>query len=109
MGKQKQDNSSSVFSLSFAFWEMIWKGGTEQSVFAFTQSRMKYEKVHSIYNRLLAIEDIDPTLVRSSLVSPHAYGLAPSACTEWGGIYRSSLGHRDDGAGGVLRWQNYSL
>lgn len=28
------------------------------------QSRMKYEKVHSIYNRLLAIEDIDPTLVR---------------------------------------------
>jgi len=29
---------------------------------------MKYEKVHSIYNRLLAIEDIDPTLVRWSLV-----------------------------------------
>lgn len=28
------------------------------------QSRMKYEKVHSIYNRLLTIEDIDPTLVR---------------------------------------------
>lgn len=27
------------------------------------QSRMKHEKVHSIYNRLLAIEDIDPTLV----------------------------------------------
>lgn len=27
------------------------------------QSRMKYEKVHSIYNKLLAIEDIDPTLV----------------------------------------------
>nr|XP_020012933.1 cleavage stimulation factor subunit 3 isoform X2 [Castor canadensis] len=26
-------------------------------------SRMKYEKVHSIYNRLLSIEDIDPTLV----------------------------------------------
>ncbi|MEQ2167086.1 Cleavage stimulation factor subunit 3 [Goodea atripinnis] len=26
-------------------------------------SRMKYEKVHSIYNKLLAIEDIDPTLV----------------------------------------------
>lgn len=24
---------------------------------------MKYEKVHSIYNKLLAIEDIDPTLV----------------------------------------------
>ena len=24
---------------------------------------MKHEKVHSIYNRLLAIEDIDPTLV----------------------------------------------
>lgn len=29
----------------------------------FPQSRMKYEKVHCIYNRLLAIEDIDPTLV----------------------------------------------
>lgn len=27
------------------------------------QSRMKYEKVHSIYNKLLAVEDIDPTLV----------------------------------------------
>lgn len=27
------------------------------------QSRMKYEKVHSIYNKLLAIDDIDPTLV----------------------------------------------
>lgn len=24
---------------------------------------MKYEKVHSIYNKLLVIEDIDPTLV----------------------------------------------
>ena len=24
---------------------------------------MKYEKVHSIYNKLLAIDDIDPTLV----------------------------------------------
>ena len=24
---------------------------------------MKYEKVHNIYKRLLAIEDIDPTLV----------------------------------------------
>uniref|UniRef100_A0AAR2KJI7 Cleavage stimulation factor subunit 3 n=1 Tax=Pygocentrus nattereri TaxID=42514 RepID=A0AAR2KJI7_PYGNA len=29
----------------------------------YEESRMKYEKVHSIYNRLLAIEDIDPTLV----------------------------------------------
>lgn len=29
----------------------------------FSQSRMKHEKVHSVYNRLLAIEDIDPTLV----------------------------------------------
>lgn len=44
------------------------EGVTEQGVFALTQSRMKYEKVHSIYNRLLAIEDIDPTLVRSSSV-----------------------------------------
>ncbi|XP_023672542.1 cleavage stimulation factor subunit 3 isoform X2 [Paramormyrops kingsleyae] len=29
----------------------------------YEESRMKYEKVHSIYNRLLSIEDIDPTLV----------------------------------------------
>lgn len=28
-----------------------------------SKSRMKYEKVHSIYNKLLVIEDIDPTLV----------------------------------------------
>ncbi|KAJ8795994.1 hypothetical protein J1605_002756 [Eschrichtius robustus] len=31
----------------------------------YEESRMKYEKVHSIYNRLLAIEDIDPTLDKS--------------------------------------------
>uniref|UniRef100_A0A672RNY0 Cleavage stimulation factor subunit 3 n=1 Tax=Sinocyclocheilus grahami TaxID=75366 RepID=A0A672RNY0_SINGR len=29
----------------------------------YEESRMKHEKVHSIYNRLLAIEHIDPTLV----------------------------------------------
>uniref|UniRef100_A0A672FSX2 Cleavage stimulation factor subunit 3 n=1 Tax=Salarias fasciatus TaxID=181472 RepID=A0A672FSX2_SALFA len=29
----------------------------------YEESRMKYEKVHGIYNKLLAIEDIDPTLV----------------------------------------------
>uniref|UniRef100_A0A3P9IU79 Cleavage stimulation factor subunit 3 n=1 Tax=Oryzias latipes TaxID=8090 RepID=A0A3P9IU79_ORYLA len=29
----------------------------------YEESRMKFEKVHSIYNKLLAIEDIDPTLV----------------------------------------------
>ncbi|XP_016431164.1 cleavage stimulation factor subunit 3-like [Sinocyclocheilus rhinocerous] len=29
----------------------------------YEESRMKHEKVHSIYNRFLAIEDIDPTLV----------------------------------------------
>uniref|UniRef100_UPI00358F54D8 cleavage stimulation factor subunit 3 isoform X2 n=1 Tax=Myxine glutinosa TaxID=7769 RepID=UPI00358F54D8 len=29
----------------------------------YEESRMKYEKVHSIYNRLLAVQDIDPTLV----------------------------------------------
>ncbi|XP_056664817.1 cleavage stimulation factor subunit 3-like [Monodelphis domestica] len=29
----------------------------------YEESRMKYEKVHSIYNRFLVIEDIDPTLV----------------------------------------------
>lgn len=31
--------------------------------FITNQSRMKYDKVHNIYNKLLAIEDIDPTLV----------------------------------------------
>ncbi|KAI9542708.1 Cleavage stimulation factor subunit 3 [Dissostichus eleginoides] len=29
----------------------------------YEESRMKYEKVHGIYNKLVAIEDIDPTLV----------------------------------------------
>uniref|UniRef100_A0A8C6NQ50 Cleavage stimulation factor subunit 3 n=1 Tax=Nothobranchius furzeri TaxID=105023 RepID=A0A8C6NQ50_NOTFU len=29
----------------------------------YEESRMKYEKVHGIYNKLLAVEDIDPTLV----------------------------------------------
>uniref|UniRef100_A0A8C5DLU8 Cleavage stimulation factor subunit 3 n=1 Tax=Gouania willdenowi TaxID=441366 RepID=A0A8C5DLU8_GOUWI len=29
----------------------------------YEESRMKHEKVHSIYNKLLAVEDIDPTLV----------------------------------------------
>ncbi|XP_026086883.1 cleavage stimulation factor subunit 3-like [Carassius auratus] len=29
----------------------------------YEESRMKHDKVHSIYNRFLAIEDIDPTLV----------------------------------------------
>ncbi|XP_057688471.1 cleavage stimulation factor subunit 3 [Corythoichthys intestinalis] len=29
----------------------------------YEESRMKHEKVHNIYNKLLAIEDIDPTLV----------------------------------------------
>lgn len=40
----------------------------KQVSFVFPQSRMKYEKVHSIYNRLLAIEDIDPTLVWFSII-----------------------------------------
>lgn len=30
----------------------------------FEETRVKYEKVHTIYQRLLDIEDIDPTLVR---------------------------------------------
>ncbi|KPP79169.1 cleavage stimulation factor subunit 3-like [Scleropages formosus] len=34
----------------------------------YEESRMKHEKVHSIYNRLLAIEDIDPTLVGSDRI-----------------------------------------
>ncbi|XP_077568730.1 cleavage stimulation factor subunit 3 isoform X3 [Stigmatopora nigra] len=29
----------------------------------YEESRMKHEKVHNIYNKLIAIEDIDPTLV----------------------------------------------
>ncbi|KAG5839983.1 hypothetical protein ANANG_G00211290 [Anguilla anguilla] len=29
----------------------------------YEESRMKHEKVHSVYNRLLAMDDIDPTLV----------------------------------------------
>lgn len=36
---------------------------TDLHLFPSSQSRMKYEKVHSIYNKLLVIEDIDPTLV----------------------------------------------
>lgn len=36
---------------------------TDLHLFGSSQSRMKYEKVHSIYNKLLVIEDIDPTLV----------------------------------------------
>lgn len=31
----------------------------------FEEGRMKYEKVHTVYQKLLDIEDIDPTLVRS--------------------------------------------
>lgn len=30
----------------------------------FEEGRMKYEKVHAMYNKFLAIPDIDPTLVR---------------------------------------------
>lgn len=79
-----------VLSSAWVLHSGRWSEGPEWAVcvFAFPQSRMKYEKVHSIYNRLLAIEDIDPTLVRSSLVPPHAHGLAPSACTGWGSSYR---------------------
>lgn len=29
----------------------------------FEETRVKYEKVHSIYQKLLEVEDIDPTLV----------------------------------------------
>lgn len=32
----------------------------------FEETRVKFEKVHSIYQRFLDIEDIDPTLVRKS-------------------------------------------
>lgn len=40
----------------------------------FEEGRLKYEKVHSMYNKLLTLPDIDPTLVRggrsaSSLIS----------------------------------------
>lgn len=30
----------------------------------FEEGRLKYEKVHSMYNKLLTLPDIDPTLVR---------------------------------------------
>lgn len=30
----------------------------------FEEGRLKYEKVHQIYNKFLSIQDIDPTLVR---------------------------------------------
>jgi len=30
----------------------------------FEETRMKYERVHQIYQRILEIEDLDPTLVR---------------------------------------------
>lgn len=32
----------------------------------FEEGRLKYEKVHQIYNKFLSIQDIDPTLVRDS-------------------------------------------
>lgn len=35
----------------------------------FEEGRLKYEKVHSMYNKLLTLPDIDPTLVRAGLVS----------------------------------------
>ena len=35
----------------------------------FEETRVKYEKVHSIYQRILDIEDIDPTLVRNETKS----------------------------------------
>lgn len=31
----------------------------------FEEGRMKYDKVHAMYNKLLSIPDIDPTLVSS--------------------------------------------
>lgn len=31
----------------------------------FEEGRMKYEKVHQLYNKFIAIPDIDPTLVSS--------------------------------------------
>lgn len=34
----------------------------------FEEGRLKYEKVHQIYNKLIAINDIDPTLVINPLI-----------------------------------------
>lgn len=34
----------------------------------FEETRVKYEKVHTIYQRILDIEDIDPTLVRKQIL-----------------------------------------
>jgi hypothetical protein len=35
----------------------------------FEETRMKYEKVHQIYQRILELEDLDPTLVRNDLMN----------------------------------------
>lgn len=32
----------------------------------FEEGRLKYEKVHQIYNKFISIQDVDPTLVSSS-------------------------------------------
>lgn len=32
----------------------------------FEEGRLKYEKVHQIYNKFVEIQDVDPTLVSSS-------------------------------------------
>lgn len=44
----------------------------------FEETRMKYEKVHSIYQRFLDIEDSDPTLVRNQNQSDLLIILLPS-------------------------------
>lgn len=40
----------------------------------FEEGRMKYEKVHQMYNKFLEIPDIDPTLVSYSFIR----GMTPS-------------------------------
>jgi len=38
----------------------------------FEEGRMKYEKVHSVYQKLVEMEDTDPTLVRVHLSSANS-------------------------------------
>ena len=48
-------------------------------LYIFLQGRMKLEKVHSIYKRLLAIDDVDPTLVSSYISFCHSKDIVNAA------------------------------
>lgn len=40
----------------------------------FEEGRLKYEKVHQMYNKFLSIPDVDPTLVRFHLLRSYIPG-----------------------------------